>query len=116
MSPGPQLNIRIFLVGINVRGNAFSGYGSASQRASWTSLVDIGRTVARLSILATDPATAASVPDYVRIAGSTVSLEETRDIVARVKGVAPGEIKTEDLAAKKEALKTPGVSFLEYLK
>ncbi|PIL30680.1 hypothetical protein GSI_07384 [Ganoderma sinense ZZ0214-1] len=104
------------ILGIDIKNNAFSGYGSATQRISGTSVVDIGRAVARLSILATNPTTVASVPDHVRIAGSTASLEEIRDIVAGVKGVAPGQIKTEDLAEKKAALKVPGVSFLEYLK
>ena len=103
-------------MGIDVKNNAFTAYGSAAQRISWTSLGDVGRSVARLAILATNAPTAASVPDHVRVAGSTASFEDIRDVVARVKDVTPAQIKTEDLAAKKAALKTPGVSFLEYLR
>ncbi|KAI1791501.1 NAD(P)-binding protein [Ganoderma leucocontextum] len=104
------------IVGIDVKNNAFTAYGSPAQRVSWTSLGDIGRAVARLAILATNPATAASIPDDVRIAGSTATFEDVRDTVARVKGIAPAQIKTEDLAAKKAALKAPDASFLEYLR
>ena len=70
-----------------------------------------------LSLLALDPATAATVPDEVRIAGSSVSFEEVRDIVARVKGVEKGKIVSEDLAAHKKALsEKPGEDFLGYLR
>ena len=82
-----------------------------------TSMADIGRAVARLAILALDPATAASVPDELRIAGDTVTYEDVRDLVARIKGVGKGDIKSEDLAQRKNALReNPGGNFLEYLR
>ena len=105
-------------MGFDIANNEFTAYGSPAQRVSFTSLRDIGRAVARLAILSTDSDTgvAASVPDDVRIAGGTVTFEDVRDIVAKVRGVAPARIRTEDLRAKKEMLRTTGVPFHEYIR
>ncbi|KAI0355070.1 NAD-P-binding protein [Trametes cingulata] len=104
-------------LGIDVKNNVYTCYGPPSQRYTTTDTKDIGRSVARLAILALDPATAHKVPDELRIAGSTVSFEEVRDIVARVKGVPKGEIKSEDLAQLKERIRQdPGKNFLDYLR
>ncbi|KAI0373207.1 NAD-P-binding protein [Pilatotrama ljubarskyi] len=101
-------------LGIDVKNNVYTCYGSPSQRFTATDRRDIGRSVARLAILALDPATAHKVLDELRIAGSTVSYEEVRDIVARVKGVPKGEIKSEDLAQLKGRIRQdPGKSFIE---
>ncbi|KAI9059755.1 NAD-P-binding protein [Trametes sanguinea] len=105
------------VLGVDVEKNVYSAYGSPSQRSSTTSKTDVARSVARLASLALDPATAHKVPDEVRIAGATVSYEEIRDIVARVKGVPKGEIHSEDLETHKEALRhNPGQNFIEYLR
>ena len=101
-------------VGIDIANNEFTAYGSPAQRVTFTSLRDIGRAVARLAILAA--ADAGSVPDDVRIAGGTVTFEDVRDIVAKVRGVAPVRIRTEDLRAKREMLRTAGVPFHEYIR
>ena len=106
-------------VGFDIEKNTFAPYGSPSQKVTFTSLPDIGKAVAQLSILAIDPSTSAKVPNELRIAGSTHSTEEIRDIVARVKGVEKGQIVSEDLAAKKDGLKelrnSPG-AILSYLR
>ncbi|KAI0806853.1 hypothetical protein C8Q74DRAFT_1312876 [Fomes fomentarius] len=85
--------------------NKYKVVGPTTARWANTDLVDLARAVARLSILALDPATSAKVPDVVRIAGDNVSIEDVRDIVARVKEVEPGEIVSEDLMALKESLR-----------
>lgn len=86
-----------FTVGFDLANNVFTSYGPATSKFGSTGKSDIGRTVGRLAVLALDPSTSASVPDEVRIAGSTTSYENVRDITARVKGVPKGEIKIEDL-------------------
>ncbi|KAI0628748.1 hypothetical protein C8Q77DRAFT_1161782 [Trametes polyzona] len=103
-------------MGVDVKNNVYSCYGAPSQRISATSTEDVGRSVARLALLALDPATAAKVPDEVRTEGSTASYEEIRDIVARVKGVPKGEIRTEDIARVKERLRqSPGKTFIDLI-
>ncbi|KAI0373208.1 NAD(P)-binding protein [Pilatotrama ljubarskyi] len=72
--------------------------GPASQRLTFSSTTDIGRAAARLSVLALDPATASNVPDRVYIAGTTVSIENIRDLLTRYTSKKP-EIKSEDLSA-----------------
>nr|VWO94935.1 Nucleoside-diphosphate-sugar epimerase [Ganoderma boninense] len=82
-------------------------------RVSFTSLRDIGRAVARLAILSTNT-DSACVPDDVRIAGGTVTFEDVRDIVARVRGLPPARIRTEDLRERRRMLRMPGVPFPEF--
>ncbi|KAI0630223.1 hypothetical protein C8Q77DRAFT_249300 [Trametes polyzona] len=105
-------------IGFDLEKNVYTPYGSASAKFATTSKADIGRAVASLSLLALDPSSAASVPDEVRIAGSIVSFEDVRDIVARVKGVAPGEIKSEDAEKVKNQLREQkgDGSILDYLR
>ncbi|RPD55669.1 NAD-P-binding protein [Lentinus tigrinus ALCF2SS1-7] len=107
------------VIGIDIEKNTFTSYGSPSQKVTLSSLSDIGKALARLSILAIDPATSAKVPDELRIASDTLSFEEVRDVVARVKGVEKGKIVSEDLVAKKEGLKgtqsAPG-AILSYIR
>ena len=104
-------------VGVDIQNNTYTVYGSPAQKLSTTALVDIGRAVGRLAILALDPKTASTVPDEVRISGDIVSYEDIRDTVARVKGVEKGTIVTKDLHALKETIrKDPGKNFLDYLK
>ncbi|KAI0755191.1 hypothetical protein C8Q80DRAFT_417048 [Daedaleopsis nitida] len=104
--------------GIDVANNTFRCLGSPSVKFATTDLADMGRAVAQLSVLALDPATASTVPDVLRIAGQNVSVEDIRDAVARVKGVAPGKIIVEDLTAVKNALRenfpNPPSSIVDY--
>ncbi|KAI0696576.1 NAD-P-binding protein [Cerioporus squamosus] len=93
------------VIGFDVENNTFTTYGSPSGKVTFTSLPDVGKALAQLAILAIEPATSAKVPDEVRIASNTLSFEDIRDIVARVKGVEKGKIVTEDLDAKREELK-----------
>ncbi|PIL27917.1 hypothetical protein GSI_09952 [Ganoderma sinense ZZ0214-1] len=119
------------VLGFDIANNEFTAYGSPAQRVSFTSLRDIGRAVARLAILSAAPPAhapaparadgstgeaAAAVPDDVRIAGATVTFEDVRDIVARVRGVAPARIRTADLRAKRAMLGIPGVPLHEYIR
>ncbi|TFK86749.1 NAD(P)-binding protein [Polyporus arcularius HHB13444] len=93
-------------VGVDVANNTFTCFDPPSARFGVTDLADIGRAVAQLSVLALDPETAGTVPDVVRIAGQNVSMEDIRDAVARVKGVAPGKIvNLGDPAPAKKALR-----------
>ena len=68
-------------LGYDFATNSYNIVGPASTKVAITSLPDIGRAVARASILALDPAVAARVPDEIRIAGSNLS---TDDIVDKV--------------------------------
>ncbi|TBU38960.1 hypothetical protein BD309DRAFT_873284, partial [Dichomitus squalens] len=103
------------IVGIDADNNIFSPLGPGTLRFATTAESDIGRSIARLSILALDPKIAAAVPDVPHIAGHNVSYEEIRDIVARVRGVPKGEIKSEDLKAFKENLsKNPSTHIMNY--
>ncbi|CDO71863.1 hypothetical protein BN946_scf184940.g10 [Trametes cinnabarina] len=112
-----SLSVSYHNVGVDIENNVYSVYGSPSQKFSTTAKTDVARSVARLAILALDPATAPKVPDNVRIAGATVTYEEIRDIVARVKGVPKGEIKAEDLQQHKEDIRQhPGENFIDYLR
>ncbi len=93
-------------VGVDVANNTFTCFDPPSARFGVTDLADIGRAVAQLSVLALDLETAGTVPDVVRIAGQNVSMEDIRDAVARVKGVAPGKIvNLGDPAPAKKALR-----------
>lgn len=92
-------------VGFDLEKNVYYPYGSASKKFSTTAKIDIGRAVGSLALLALDPSTAATVPDEARIAGSTVSYEEVRDIVSSVKGVPKGEIEVLDLDKLEQSLR-----------
>ncbi|PIL35924.1 hypothetical protein GSI_01584 [Ganoderma sinense ZZ0214-1] len=103
-------------LGIDVKKNVYTPLGPGTLRFATTGKNDIGRSVARLSILALDPATTAAVPGRLRIAGHNVSYDEIRDIVARVKGVPKGTIRSGDLKAAKENLsKHPTDNILDYI-
>ena len=64
---------------------------------------DIARATARLALLAADPATASRVPDEVRIAGTTASVEEIRDSIVRHTG-KEGVIKCNDLEEERKQI------------
>ncbi len=93
-------------IGVDVANNTFTCFDPPSARLAVTDLADIGRAVAQLSVLGLDPKAASTVLDVVRIAGQNVSMEDVRDAVARVKGVAPGRIiSLGDPAPAKKALR-----------
>ncbi|KAI1795638.1 hypothetical protein LXA43DRAFT_1090797 [Ganoderma leucocontextum] len=103
-------------LGIDVDENVYTPLGPGTLRFATTGEDDIGRSLAHLSILALNPATVATVPDRVRIAGHNVSYEEVRDIVARVKGVPTGAVRSGNLKATKDNLsKHPTDNILEYI-
>ncbi|KAM5542741.1 hypothetical protein V8D89_003702 [Ganoderma adspersum] len=107
------------LAGFDVEKNQYVCIGPPNQRVAFTSTADIGRAAARLAVLALGPATAPNVPDHVRIAGSVVSYEDVRDLVAAIKGVEKGEIRSESLEEHKKSLpgerEKPG-SMLHYIR
>ena len=79
--------------------------------------IDIARAVAQLSVLALDPATAASVPDSVRVAPYSVSHADVAAAVAKVRGVPLAQVEMGDLAAFKENLsKNPTENIFDYIK
>ncbi|KAH9942397.1 uncharacterized protein BXZ73DRAFT_87989 [Epithele typhae] len=92
------------LMGLDVKGNAYRSLGPATTRFTASAEIDVGRAVARLAVLALDPATAARVPGTVRLAPNTTSLAELADAAARVRGVPRGAVEEEDLGAFKQAL------------
>ncbi|KAH9918415.1 uncharacterized protein BXZ73DRAFT_52982 [Epithele typhae] len=89
----------------NVHANTFTALGDPHTRFAATALPDIARAVARLALLALDPATRDDVPAVVHVYGDNVSVAEIRDAVARVKGVEKGPIEVGDVAAVKQRLR-----------
>ena len=68
-------------------------------------------------MLALDPATAASVPDSVRVAPYSVSHADVAAAVAKVRGVPLAQVVVGDLAAFKENLsKNPTENIFDYIK
>ncbi|KAI0355068.1 NAD-P-binding protein [Trametes cingulata] len=104
-------------MGFDIENNVFTCIGPSSQRVTFTSKADIGRALARVSELALGPLTADKVPDELRIAGTVVSFDDVRDLIARSKGVQKGEVKSEDLDQLKTKLRqTPGSHIAEYIR
>ena len=105
------------LLGIDVKGNKYTALGSPDARVSSTAEIDIARSVAQLAILSLDPATAASVPDNLRVAPVTFSYASLAETVARVRGVPRAKVVSEDLVAYKDALsKNPTDAIFDYLR
>ncbi|TBU36926.1 hypothetical protein BD309DRAFT_1084954 [Dichomitus squalens] len=104
------------ILGWDADKNVFSTVGPSTAKISLTHQSDIGRAAAQVSVLALDPATAARVPTDIRIAGQSVSYEDLRDLVSRVKGLPKGDIVSQDLAALKEKIrKDPPENIWEYV-
>lgn len=96
--------------------NVYTIFGPSTVKNTLTHQSDIGRSVAQVSVLALDPATAATVPGQLYVAGNVVNYEDLQEIVSRVKGIPKGEIVCKDIAAAKEALKkNPTQNVLEYV-
>ena len=97
--------------------NVFTIIGPSTAKNTLTHQSDIGRSVAQVAVLALDPATAATVPAKIRVAGNIVDTDELQEMVSRVKGIPKGEIVCKDLAAAKEALKKkPRPNVMDYVK
>ena len=93
-------------IGVDIPKNTFTCFDPPTARFGVTDLADIARAVAQLSVLALSPATAATVPDFVRIASQNISMEDIRATVARVKDVPPGTVvNLGDPAVAKKALR-----------
>ena len=92
-------------LGIDLATNSYKVLGSPSTPFPATAQPDIVRAVARLALLALDPATADSVPtNGVHIAGNNVNVKDIAAAVTRMRGVQPGTIESSDLAGVKESL------------
>jgi len=91
------------LMGMDFKNRTFTAVGDPKAKGTFTSLGDIGRAVARGSILAIqDPS---SVPEYVRISGDALSFQDIADIVTKLTGDKV-EVKTIDVADFRKTLKT----------
>jgi hypothetical protein len=97
-SPNPEVSRS---AGFDHEKGVFSPFGSPSQRVTFTSQSDIARSLAELSLLASQPSMSSKVPDCVRIAGSTASFQE-------IAALFPGHIhiKALDMAVEKAKVKT----------
>ena len=65
--------------GLSVKNRHFEAAGSVDEKVSWTSIPDIGRAVAALSLLPLD-----KVPSDVRISGDAKSIREVAQILDEV--------------------------------
>ncbi|KAH9942387.1 uncharacterized protein BXZ73DRAFT_97799 [Epithele typhae] len=105
------------MLGLDVKNNAYKSLGPATTPFAMSAEIDIARSVAQLAVLALDPATAASVPDTVRLAPITTSHAGIAAAVARVRGVPLATVEKEDLAAYKKALsEKPTNNLFDYIK
>ena len=109
------------MLGYDITKGAYSIVGPPSTASAWTSQVDIARAIAQLSVLTLNPATAASVPETVRISGSNPSVEELADAVARARSVPKGQIESVSADSVRVSLREASPAdqaqrFLDYLK
>ena len=104
-------------IGLDVKNNAYTFFGSPETKWATTAEIDIARSIAQLSVLALDPVTAASVPSSMHIASVHTSHADIAATVARVRGVPKSEVLAEDLGMYKEWLsKNSSQSIFDYLK
>ncbi|KAG8946363.1 hypothetical protein FRC04_011909 [Tulasnella sp. 424] len=90
-------------LGLDTLGGVYTSVLSPDTRVSFLSRDDIASSVARISVLAT--ANPASVPDYARINGSSISYRDLARLVGQVRGE---EIKLETMGEEeaKAAIKS----------
>ena len=104
-------------LGVDIKNNTYKTLGDPNARFSLTAEVDIARSVAQLSVLSLDPATAATVPSGVRVQSTTISYADLAAAVARVRGVSQAEVVSEDLKVFKDGLKAnPSDNIFDYLR
>ncbi|KAI9059751.1 NAD-P-binding protein [Trametes sanguinea] len=114
---GLFLELTLAVLGFDLQNNIFACYGSPTQKVTFTSMSDVGRSLARLSTLALEPLTVSKVPEELRISGTATSFEDVRDLVAQVKGLQKAEVKTEGLEEAKDRLRqTPGSHIVDYIR
>ncbi|KAL7282973.1 hypothetical protein ACG7TL_002391 [Trametes sanguinea] len=105
------------IMGFDLENNIFACYGSPTQKVTFTSMSDVGRSLARVSALALEPLTASKVPEELRISGTTISFEDVRDLVAQTKGLQKAEVRSEGLEEAKNRLReAPGSHIVEYIR
>jgi len=100
-----EVNVGL-LVGFDVEKSTFTTFGPGTAKVAFTSKPDIGRALARLTILSTASSSSAAdeVPTHVRVAGSLYSVADIRAAYERVTGKET-ELVTKDLQAEKERVK-----------
>ena len=104
-------------LGVDIKNNTYKTLGDINARFSLTAEVDIARSVAQLSVLSLDPATAATVPSGVRVQSTTISYADLAAAVARVREVPQAEVTSESLKAFKDGLKAnPTDNIFDYLR
>jgi len=100
-------------VGFDFDNHLITVFGSPDSRIAFTGKDDIGRSVAQLSLLSLspDPKVVASVPEHVRIAGSSRTFAEVKHIVESLhRDRTPIGIESLDLNEQREKLKQDVVS------
>ena len=66
-------------VGFDVPNSTFTSIGPPTYRITFTSQIDIGRSLIRLSLMAF--AKPSSVPDHIHLSGTTGTMLEIKDLV-----------------------------------
>jgi len=100
-------------LGFDFDNRLITTFGSPESQVAYTGKDDIGRSVAQLALLSIspEPGVTASVPEHVRIVGSSRSFTEIKDIVERVyPDRAPIRVESLDLDEQREKLKQDVVS------
>ncbi|KAG8938175.1 hypothetical protein FRC04_009318 [Tulasnella sp. 424] len=103
------------MVGLDTSNRTYTVAGLPTNKFTVTSLTDIGKALARLSILAADSPT--SVPDHVRLSGDAVSFTDLARIVGSERGETI-EVKTQSAAeTKQKLLDNPAdlISLIKYM-
>lgn len=100
--------------GLDTKCHHYTSVGPATGRFSMTSKDDIGRSLARLAILAANDPT--SVPDRVRLSGDAKSYQELADIFSRENGeeIKVSEESVEEFTANMDKENMDPASFLRY--
>lgn len=104
------------MVGLDTSNRTYTVAGLPTNKFTVTSLTDIGKALARLSVLAADSPT--SVPDHVRLSGDAVSFTDLARIVGSERGETI-EVKTQSAAeTKQKLLDNPAdlISLVKYVK
>ena len=97
-----------FLVGFDPKNEVISVVGSLDQPSSFTSQADIGRAIARLSVLASFPESypGLNVPETVVIAGSTYTHRQIAEIFTAERKKHSGFTKGDGYQTEEIDLKT----------
>ncbi|KLO14005.1 hypothetical protein SCHPADRAFT_967111 [Schizopora paradoxa] len=105
---GLFLEDSLIVIGFHFKERRIEAFGSPDSKVAYTSKVDIGRSVAQLSLLSLspDPNIAATVPLHVRIAGSNPSFTDIKHIFEKAyPQLSPIHVESLDLDEQREILK-----------